>query len=99
MAGPIPLTDRQAKIDAVLAILRTRSEQTLQKMAELVVDSPDDQFFNQLEFDLRDLAHDFATDVQQAALDGDKKRATKVPASSVATASEMPDSSAIGPTR
>lgn len=39
-------TERQAKVEAMLALLRTRSEATLRKMAELLVDTPDDQFFN-----------------------------------------------------
>lgn len=90
--------DRQAKVEALLALLRNRSEETLRKMAELLVDTPDEQFFNRMEFDLRSLAHDIAADAQQAALRGGKKRATRGPASSADTARETPDSSATGPT-
>ena len=74
-SSPTP-ADRQARIDALLALLRDRSQDTLRKIAELLVDAPDDQFFNQTEFALRDLAHDLATDAQQAALESGKKRAT-----------------------
>lgn len=91
-------TERQAKVEAMLALLRTRSEATLRKMAELLVDTPDDQFFNRMEFDLRDLAHDLATDAQETALRGGKKRATRGPASSAGTARETPDTSATGTT-
>lgn len=95
MSDATPQTDRQAKVEAMLALLRNRSEETLRKMAELLVDSPDEQFFNQMEFDLRDLAHDLATDAQEAALRGGKKRGTRGPASSADTARETPDSSTI----
>src|SRR5262245_38134893 len=90
--------DRQTRIDALLALLRDRSEATLRKIAELLFDTPDDQFFNQMEFALRDLAHDLASDAQQAALQGGKKRATKARASSVRAAGTTPGSSATEPT-
>jgi hypothetical protein len=98
MSDPAALADRQARIDALLALLRTQSEATLRKIAELLVDTPDDQFFNQMEFALRDLAHDLVSDAQQAALKGGKKRATKAPASSAETATPTPASSATDPT-
>ena len=94
MSDTPTLTDRQARVEAMLALLRDRSEGTLRKIAELLIDAPDDQFFNQTEFDLRDLAHDLATDAQQAALEGGKKRATSVPAPSSPTATATPASSA-----
>jgi hypothetical protein len=98
MSDTPTLTDRQARVEAMLALLRNRSEGTLRKIAELLIDAPDDQFWGQTEFDLRDLAHDLATDAQQAALEGGKKRATSGPASSAATATETPASSATDPT-
>jgi hypothetical protein len=91
-------SDRQAKVEAIMALLRNRSEENLRKMAELLVDTPDEQFFNQMEFDLRDLAHDLASDAQEAALQSGKKRATRGPASSADTAGETPGSSATDPT-
>ena len=91
-------TSRQAKVEAMLALLRNRTEATLRKMAELLVDAPDEQFFNQTEFDLRDRALDLATDAQQAALEGGKKRATEAPASSAPTALTTPTSSTTGHT-
>jgi hypothetical protein len=98
MADTAAAADRQARIDALLALLRNQSEATLRKVAELLVDTPDDQFFNQMEFALRDLAHDLASDAQQAALQGGKKRATRARASSARAATPTPASSATDPT-
>ena len=68
--------DREARIQAVLTLLRPAAEQTLRRMAEAVVEAPDAQLFGQLKYDLRDHAHTLARAAHQAGLDGRKKRGT-----------------------
>jgi hypothetical protein len=45
-------------------------------MAERLVDLPEDKAFGQIEYDLRDLAHDLAAQAHQTGLQAGKKRAT-----------------------
>jgi hypothetical protein len=89
--------DRETRIQALLACLRPHGEQVLRRMAERLVDLPEDQAFGQVEYDLRDLAHELAATSHQAGLQAGKKRATKVPASSARTARPTPASSMTGP--
>jgi hypothetical protein len=45
-------------------------------MAERLVDLPEDKAFGQIEYDLRDLAHDLAASAHQTGLQAGKKKAT-----------------------
>lgn len=85
--------DREARIQALLQLLRPNAEHVLRQMAERLIDLPDGQAFGQVEYDLRDLAHDLAAASHQAGLQAGKKRATKAPASSAPTAGTTPASS------
>jgi len=85
--------DREARLQALLGQLRPHAEQVLRQMAERLVDLPEDRAFGQVEYDLRDLAHDLAATSHQAGLQAGKKRATKAPASSAPTARPTPASS------
>jgi hypothetical protein len=65
-------------------------------MAERLADLSEDQAFGQVEYDLRDLAHQLAATSHQAGLQAGKKRATRAPASSAPTVEPTPASSATG---
>jgi broad specificity phosphatase PhoE len=65
--------DRETRIQALLESLRPQGEQVLRQMAERLVDLPEDQAFGQIEYDLRDLAHDLAASSHQAGLQAGKK--------------------------
>ena len=67
---------REARVQALLERLRPHGEQVLRQMAERLVDLPEDQAFGQLEYDLRELAHDLAACTHQAGLEAGKKRGT-----------------------
>ena len=74
---PSSLSDeREARIQELIAQLRPDAERTLRRMAEQLVDLPEDQAFGQIEYDLRDSAHDLAAASHQTALQARKKRAT-----------------------
>jgi hypothetical protein len=77
--------DREARIQDLLQQLRPEAEQRLRDMAERLVDLPEHQSFGQIEYDLRDWAHQLAADLHQTGLQAGKKRATKAPAASVCT--------------
>ena len=64
---------------------------------EVLVDLPEGQAFGQVEYDLRDLAHDLAASSHQAGLAAGKKRGTRAPAASARTARPTPASSTTGP--
>ena len=68
--------DREARIQALLQRLRPNSDHILRQMAERLVDLPEDQAFGQIEYDLRDLAHELAASAHQAGLEVGKKRGT-----------------------
>jgi hypothetical protein len=85
--------DRETRIQALMEHLRCHSEQALRQMAERLVDLPEDQAFGQVEYDLRELAHDLAAASHQAGLQAGKKRGTPAPALSAPTARPMPASS------
>ena len=89
--------DREARVQALLQHLRPNAEQVLRRMAERLVDLAEDQAFGQIEYDLRDLAHELAAASHQAGLEAGKKRGTLVPAPSARTARPMPAASATGP--
>jgi hypothetical protein len=97
-SSPSPTADdREARIQALLQRLRPHAEHVLRQMAERLVDLPEDRAFGQIEYDLRDLAHDLAAASHQAGLGASKKRATAAPASSARTARPTPASSKTGP--
>jgi hypothetical protein len=89
--------DREARIQALLGQLRPQAEAVLRRMAERLADLPEDQAFGQVEYDLRDLAHELAAASHQAGLQAGKKRATRGPASSAPAAGPTPASSATDP--
>lgn len=68
--------DREARIQAMMDQLRPDAEATLRRMAEHLLDLPEDQAFGQIEYQLRDLVHQFAAASQQTALQAAKKRGT-----------------------
>lgn len=74
-----------------------RDDPALERLADALVDLPDDRAFGAIEYTLRDLSHDLAARAHQAGLDAGKKRATKVPAPSARTARRTHASSATAP--
>lgn len=89
--------DRAARVQELVERLRPAAEDHLRRMAERLVDLPEEQAFGQVEFDLRDLAHELAATAHQAGLEAGKKRGTKAPAPSAPTAPPMPASSSTAP--
>src|SRR5262249_2836225 len=86
-------SDREARVQALVERLRPDAEQALRRMAEKLVDLPDDKAFGQVEYDLRDLSHRLAASCHQAGLQAGKKGATRAPASPARTAPPTPASS------
>src|SRR5262245_47126773 len=68
--------DREARVQALLEVLRTQAEPRLRQMAERLVDLPDAKAFGQIEYDLGDLGRQIAAAAHQAGLEGGKKRGT-----------------------
>lgn len=68
--------DRESRRQQVLQALRAGAEGALERMADALVDLPEDKAFGQIEYTLRDLAHEIAASAHQAGLDAGKKRAT-----------------------
>jgi hypothetical protein len=66
--------DRDRRRQQILAALRNDANALLERMADELVDLPDDQLFGAIEYTLRDLSHDFASRAHQAGLDAGKKR-------------------------
>jgi len=89
--------DREVRRQQILAALRGDADAILERMADQLVDLPEDKAFGQIEYDLRDLAHELAAAAHQTGLRAGKKRATKVPASPARTATKTPASSNTGP--
>lgn len=67
---------RETRRQAILAALKADAEGVLQRMADELADLPDDHCFGQIEYDLRDLAHELAASAHKAGLKAGKKRAT-----------------------
>src|SRR3954468_16882229 len=86
--------DRESRVQALLGLLRPQADQVLRQMAEHLVDLPEGKAFGQVEYDLRDLAHDLATSSHQAGLQAGKKGGTWGPAPSAPTAPPTPASRA-----
>lgn len=85
--------DRETRVRALLDQLRPHVEQAARRMAESLIDCPDAQLFGELEFALRDQAHDLAAAAHQTGPHGRKKGGTKVAASPARTAAGPPSSS------
>lgn len=72
-----PLSDdREARLQALIQQLRPDAEVTLRRIAEQLLDLPEDQAFGQIEFTLRDLVLQLAAASHQTGLQAGKKRAT-----------------------
>ena len=89
--------DRVVRRQQIRQALRDGADELLERMADALVDLPDDQWFGQIEYTLRDLGHDLATHAHQAGLDASKKRGTSAPASSARIARPMPALSTTAP--
>jgi hypothetical protein len=85
---------REARRERILLALRGEADSLLERLADELVDLPDDKVFGAIEHTLRDIGHDFAAKAHQAGVDAGKKRATTAPASSAPTAPGTPASSA-----
>lgn len=84
---------RETRRQHLLQALRGEANRVLERLADELVDLPDDKVFGAIEYTLRDLSHDFAARAHQVGVEADKKRATKAPASSVRIAPATPGSS------
>ena len=69
---PLP-GSREDRVEALLALLKDRSESALRQMAERLADLPEEQSFGKVEHDLLGLARRIASDAHQAGLDAGKK--------------------------
>lgn len=87
---------REGRRRQILDALRGDADAILGRMADELVDLPEDKAFGQIEYTLRDLGHDLASRAHQAGLDAGKKGATEAPASVAPTAVPTPGSSATG---
>ena len=96
-ATPASADPREARIQELLGRLQPHTAHLLRQMAERLVDLPEQQAFGQIEYDLRDLAHDLAAAAHQAGLEAGKKRGTSAPAPSAPTAKPTPASSGTAP--
>jgi hypothetical protein len=85
---------REERRQQLLEAMRGEADRVLERLADELVDLPDDKAFGAIEYTLRDLSHDFAARAHQAGLEAGKKRATKARASSARTARPTPGSSA-----
>lgn len=98
MADATPaVADRQARIRALVEHLRPAADEALRQMAEQLVDRPDAELFGEVEYRLRDAAHDLAAAAHQAGLDARKKGGTAGPAPSAPGAGGTPGSAGGGP--
>src|SRR5688572_21946703 len=92
-----PDAAREARVQELLGRLRAGAEPALRQMAERLADLPEGQAFGQIEYDLRDAAHELAAAAHRAGLQAGKKRGTPGPVSPAPTAGLTPASSATGP--
>lgn len=67
---------REHRRQQILAALRGDADAILERMADELVDLPDDKVFGTIEYTLRDLGHELACKAHQACLDTGKKRGT-----------------------
>ncbi len=88
--------DREERRQQFLQALRREADAVLERLADELVDLPDDKVFGTIEYTLRDLGHEFVSRAHQAGVAG-KKRATKVLVASARTAPATPGSSTTEP--
>ena len=67
---------REERLQALRQQLHAAADAIADRMAERLLDLADEQAFGQVEYDLRDLAHEFAACAHQAGLQAGKKRGT-----------------------
>lgn len=84
---------REARRQLLLQALRGPADALLERLADELVDLPDDRVFGALEHTLRALGHRFAAQAHQAGIDAGKKRATKAPVSPAPAVAATPASS------
>ena len=87
-----PASDRQARIDALVTQLRPTADDALRRMAEQLVDRPDTELFGDIEYRLRDAAHDLAAAAHQTGLEVRKKGGTTGPVLCAPSAAPTPGS-------
>eukprot|EP01136_Pigoraptor_vietnamica_P013040 Opistho-1_new@4122 len=92
-----PDTDRQARIDELARRILPAAEAVARRMAEQLADRPDGELFGDIEYRLRDAAHDLAAAAHQTGLEARKKGGTTGRASSARAATAMPGSAGGGP--
>src|SRR3712207_2128419 len=85
--------DREVRRQQLRAALQDAAVSFLDRLADTLVDLPDDQVFGDVEHTLRDLGHQYVARAHQAGIDAGKKRGTRAPASSAPTAPPTPASS------
>ncbi len=68
--------EREQRRQQILAALRGNADTILERMADELVDLPDDKAFGAIEYTLRDLGHELACKAHQASFDAGKKRGT-----------------------
>jgi hypothetical protein len=73
---PLAGNDREARVQALMEQLRPEADRVVRQMAERLVDLPEEKSFGQIELDLRDLSHDFASCAHETGLQSGKKRGT-----------------------
>jgi hypothetical protein len=67
---------REERLQALRQRLRAAADAIAARMAERLVDLPDDQAFGSVEYELRDLGHELAASAHHAGLQAGKKRGT-----------------------
>ena len=68
--------DREERRQQFLQALRREADAILERMADQLVDLPDDKVFGQVEHNLRDLSHELAAKAHQVGA-ASKKRGIK----------------------
>jgi hypothetical protein len=85
--------DLEARAQALMARLRPEAEEELLALARLLVSKEDRELLGDTEFEVRDLVHRLGAKAYSAHL-AERKRGTKVRASSAPAARKMPNSTA-----
>ena len=90
-----------AEAKRTFEVMKQATEGDLWRIACLLAGKRDDQLFGRTEFEVRDEVHRIGAKAIQTAVEGRKKRGTKVPVSSASNAMPTPVSSSGGkkPTR
>jgi len=89
--------DREARLEALVAQLRSAAEQAIRRMAAELIDRPDAELFGEVEYRLRDAAHELAAAAHQTGLEAREKGGTSGPPGCARGAGRMPGSSPGGP--